>query len=58
MSEFGDVVTWSPDRSQELEAAAMEVSAAVHPSTLEPMPGGRWDAALAAERCAFRTANS
>jgi hypothetical protein len=50
MANFGELLTWSPDRSQELCNYAMVGSSSAQPETMQPMPGGRWDESLELER--------
>jgi hypothetical protein len=58
MAEFGDVITWSPNRSTDLCHIAMEGSSCPQPDDFRPQPGGRCDEALELERSEFRKATN
>jgi hypothetical protein len=41
MAEFGDIITWSPKRSQDLCDNVMGGSSSAQPDDFKPQPGNR-----------------
>ncbi len=55
MVQHGEVLTWTPVGTEQAHlVTAMEANSS---GRLQPMPGGRWDDALAMERAALRIAH-